>query len=80
MMSVAIRWSVAIGALILAAYVVLVGVNLLPAWTVAQARDTTAQLTLTWLLIGGTLVAGLLLAGFLIRGGSGDERSHTARH
>jgi uncharacterized membrane protein len=75
-----IRWSVALGALILAACVVLVGVSLLPAWTEARARDTTAQLTLTWVLIGGTLLAGLLLAGFLISaGGSDEEPSHTVR-
>ena len=66
MMRYTIRWSVALAALIVGAYVVAAGVSLLPGWTVAQARDTTAQLTLTWVLIGATVLAALVLAAFLI--------------
>ena len=81
MLRFAIRWIVAVAALIVGAYVIVVGVNLLPGRTVAQARDTAAQLTLTWVLIGATALAALVLAAFLIRASaSGDEPSHTARH
>ena len=76
MMRRTFQWIVAVAAVTVGAYVMAVGATLLPSWTVADARGTTAQLTLTWILIGATALAAVLLAGFLFRAGTAAESPH----
>ena len=61
-----LRWILALSTLGLFAFIVALGANLLPGWEMAAKRDITAQLTLTWLMIGSTSLTALTLAVFLL--------------
>jgi hypothetical protein len=50
----------------LAAYLVVAGLRLLPSPSAAAARDVTAQLVISWLLIAAAVLPALTLAAFLL--------------
>jgi predicted transcriptional regulator len=62
----AITWASVLGVLALAAFVLILGVTLMPARDIAAERGITPQWILTWILIAITALTALVLAGFLV--------------
>ena len=62
-----VQWmAVAVAVLGLAAFSVVLGTNLLPPRTVAEAKGTLGPWILTWGMVWMTVLASVILAGFLV--------------